>query len=75
MKHRLLRMVFGLMALLMSPALALAEEEDVVYARLQNYEKSITVEGSTMLSWLLFGFLAVICMAVLFKNAKRTHLD
>ena len=64
-----------------SPGTALAsssdDEESKVYdARLQGYDKNIQLDsGSTALSWLLLAALGVMCMAVLFKDAKRTHLD
>ena len=77
MKVRLLRAFCWLAAVLMAPAMALAADEDKLPdARIQNFTKSVGVpEGGTALTWLLLIFLAIICLAALFKNAKRTHLD
>src|SRR4051812_28437637 len=86
MKHRLLVFVCcTVIPVLMSPAMALArqykEEKEILDGRLEGYAKngqpfSVTVEGgSTGLTWVLLIFLAAICVSVMFKNAKRTHLD
>jgi len=32
-------------------------------------------DSTTSLIWLLFIFLAALALGVLFRNAKRTHLD
>jgi hypothetical protein len=62
---------------LASPSTARAQDEEVKYdARLDGYQGSVSVQNqSTALMWLLFVFIAVIAVAVLFKDAKRTHLD
>jgi hypothetical protein len=60
------------------PAAALAQEEPPKNdARLEGYEARVQVESgdSTALTWLLLVFLAMVAMGVMFKNAKRTHLD
>jgi len=60
------------------PAAALAQEESPKNdARLEGYEARVQVESgdSTALTWLLLVFLAMVAMGVMFKNAKRTHLD
>ena len=77
MKQRLLAWYGGVLALLGSPLLAMAEDDNpVYYAKLEGYTKSVKVEGgSVTLTWLLLVLLAVICVAVLFKDAKRSHLD
>jgi len=77
MKVRLLQMFCWLAAILAAPAMALAaDDEKLPDARIQNFTKPVGVpEGGTALTWLLLIFLAVICLAALFKNAKRTHLD
>jgi len=76
MRERLLRVVCWLLVVL-SPSLALAaDDEKLPDARVQNYPKPVSVpEGGTALTWLLLIFLSGICLATLFKNAKRTHLD
>jgi len=49
------------------------EETALLEGRLEGYPK--LTGGSTALTWLFMGFLGVIALASLFKNAKRTHLD
>jgi hypothetical protein len=57
-------------------ARAADDDEERIEARIQMYPKSVTTEkGSTALTWMLLFFLAIICVSVMFKNAKRTHLD
>ena len=78
LKHaRLLRVFCWIVAVLLSPVMALAADEDKAPdARIQNFSKPVSIpEGGTALTWLLLIFLTVICLAALFKNAKRTHLD
>jgi hypothetical protein len=80
MKERVLRLVcYGLvMGVLLWPAAAMAADDEGprIDARVQNFQKVVSVqEGGTALTWLLLIFLTLICLAALFKNAKRTHLD
>jgi hypothetical protein len=77
MKVRLLQVFYWLAGVLLVPAMALAADEDKLPdARIQNFTKTVSVpEGGTALTWLLLIFLTLICLAALFKNAKRTHLD
>ena len=68
---------FTVAALLM-PAVVLAQEEDVKNdARLEGYQTKVSLESgdSTALTWLLLVFLSMVALGVMFKNAKRTHLD
>ena len=66
-----------LSAAVLAPTSARAQDEEVkVDARLEGYQGNVSVENqSTALIWLLFVFLAVCAVGVLFKDAKRTHLD
>ena len=65
----------------MAPLVALAapkEDEETVLleGRLEGYTSTVRLESSsTALIWLMIGFLGIIAVATLFKNAKRTHLD
>ena len=66
----------------LAPVIAFAqrkgEEEgaDLKEARLEGYAfNARAAEGGPALTYLLFIFLAVLGLAVMFKNAKRTHLD
>jgi hypothetical protein len=55
----------------------MAQEEIKYYdARLEGYPTNVTLDlGTTALTWLLFVFLSVVCIGVMFKSARRTHLD
>ena len=81
MRYRLLALYVSV-AILLAPVVALAarsaEDEDTVKleARLEGYTNTVRLaSGSTALTWLFVGFLSAMAIAVLFKNAKRTHLD
>ena len=66
------------LAVLLSPAVVLAQEEEIKRdARLEGYAQKVMVDSgdSTALNWLLLVFLAMVALGVMFKNAKRTHLD
>ena len=78
MKQKLLTCICAVVAVLASPLSALADDpEDKVYdARLEGYGTNLTLpSSSTALMWLLLFVLAAMCVGVMFKNAKRTHLD
>lgn len=62
---------------LLWPTASLAQDEGVEYdARLDGYETKVQVDGdSTALMWILLVALAAVALGVMFKNARRTHLD
>jgi len=43
--------------------------------RLVQYPLNVSADGSLSLVWLLGIFLMIVCVAGVFKSAKRTHLD
>jgi hypothetical protein len=69
------------LALVLAPASALAQQRggpeiEIYDARLQGYEQQVMLEdSSTALTWLLLVALTALCLSVLFKDARRTHLD
>ena len=80
MKQRLLAACLMLvMGLAPSVALAAKEDEETAKqeARYEGYPTVVkmTNPGGTGLSWAMASFLAVLTVACLFKNARRTHLD
>ena len=78
MRYRLLRVLYGVAALVLWPMTVLAQdEEEVIDARLEGYsDTAVKLEsGSTAMTYLLLLVLVVVGLAALFKNAKRTHLD
>ena len=62
---------------LLAPIVVRADDENTSYdARIEGYTQKVQLDsGSTALTWLLFVVLGVLTIAVLFKDAKRTHLD
>jgi len=80
MRHRLIGLVIAFSAVALSPVIALAQDQPKTIApydgRIEGYGKQLTLDaGSSALTWLLLIFLGVICLGVLFKHARRTHLD
>jgi hypothetical protein len=76
MRSRLLSVVVGFMAIAMSPVLAMADDSKVYDGRLEGYGKGVTLEiGGTSLTWLLLVGVGILGLGVMFKNAKRSHLD
>jgi len=51
------------------------EEESLPDARLSGYPQVVQYSESNVLSWFAMVGLGAVCLGVLFKNAKRTHLD
>ena len=58
-------------------ARAANDDEDIKNdARTEGYQpKAQVAQNGTALTWLTFSLMSVIALAVLFKDAKRTHLD
>lgn len=80
MKHRIVAALACFAALVASPVAALAQRQqegpEIFDARLYGFQKNVVLDGhSTALIWIVFIILAFICLVVLFKDAKRTHLD
>ena len=83
MKQRLTLWVLTALVFLSSAGSAFAQrggdpDREVVDARLEGFAngRNVTIEGgTTALLWLLFAFLALVCVIGLFKDAKRSHLD
>ncbi len=58
------------------PALADDDEPSDYDARLLSYSKTVELSsGTTALTWVLLIVLSIVCLGVLFKDAKRSHLD
>lgn len=79
MKYRLLTWYVTL-AVLLAPLVASAQKEDeetaLLEGRLEGFPADVRLESTnTGLLWIMIGFVSVIALGALFKNAKRTHLD
>jgi hypothetical protein len=78
MKFRRLIAVGAVCGVLGMPAIAGAADEEAPThdARTEGYEQKVQLEkSSTALAWLVLAPLALVTLGVLFKDAKRTHLD
>lgn len=80
MRAKLIVSVIWFVAMALSPLNALAQDQPKPIApydgRVEGYGKQMTLDaGTSALTWLLLIFLGVICLGVLFKHARRTHLD
>lgn len=77
MKLKLICLVFSALAMLASPMAVMAQEEGPVpEARLEGYPAPVTLPPSgSAVSWILLLVMAGACAGVMFKQAKRTHMD
>ncbi len=66
---------------LLLPALALAkpteDESASLEGRLEGYGGNVRLPeaGSSAFTWIMLIFVTLVALAVLFKDAKRSHLD
>jgi hypothetical protein len=78
MKQKLLLLAMGLAMLGAAPMSALADDNTPKSydGRLDDYVKPVTLDNSgTGLTYFLWAALGGVALAVLFKDAKRSHLD
>ena len=78
MRNRFLAGLVVLATVALAPMSALADDSTPkdYDGRLDGYTKNVTLDSSgTALTYFLFVGIGVIGLGVLFKNAKRSHLD
>jgi hypothetical protein len=76
MPKRLIGWMVGVIVLVVAPcALAQDVQPKPVDARLEGYETRVTTDAGTAPAWFSLAGLSVLALSVLFKDAKRTHLD
>lgn len=80
MKIRILAALAAVLCFLGTPYQAHAQrnqtESEAIDARLKGYSQSVELpKQTTALTYFAFVILSVLCLAGLFKNARRTHLD
>jgi hypothetical protein len=77
MRRKLLAMAFVLLMLGVIPMSAMADDNAKSYdGRLDDYDKNVTLDnGGTALTYFIWVGLGVLGLIVLFKDAKRSHLD
>jgi hypothetical protein len=74
----LLSVVFVLLMLGAAPMSAMADDSkpETYDGRLDDYNRQVTLQGgSTALTYFIWVGLGVAAVIVMFKDAKRTHLD
>ena len=77
MKRKLMVLAVGLTMLGAAPMSALADDAPKSYdGRLDDYIKNVTLDNDgTALTYFLWAALGALALAVMFKDAKRSHLD
>jgi hypothetical protein len=76
-RGQLLMLAAMLVCAAMAPVMAWADDAPEPYdARMLGYPGNVQLDGgSTALTWIVLVLLGILTVAVLFKDAKRTHLD
>jgi len=76
-KKLLAGMVIALLTVGIAPQSALADDQSKSYdGRLDDYgNKSVTLDGGAALSYFVWIGLGLVGLLVMFKDAKRSHLD
>ncbi len=73
---KLFAAICTLVFLLGTPAWLFADDEPAYDARIEGYSSAMWTDGgTTALMWLLYIVVGLVCLSVLFKDARRTHLD
>jgi hypothetical protein len=62
-------------ALPVGPAARAQDDEGPPNAKLQGYDKEYEPQQGASLTYLLLIFIFLLTVGVMFKNARRTHLD
>jgi len=77
MRKKLLAVVIVLLTVGFAPLSALADDQSKSYdGRLDDYgNKSVTLDGGAALSYFVWIGLGLVGLLVMFKDAKRSHLD
>jgi hypothetical protein len=77
MRRKLFAMVIALSALGAAPMSVLADDAPKSYdGRLDDYVKPVTLDsGGTALTYFIWVGLGALALIVMFKDAKRSHLD
>jgi hypothetical protein len=77
MRRKLIVMTIALLALGAGPISAFADDNSKSYdGRLDDYNRNVTLDSSgTALTYFIWVGLGVAGLVVMFKDAKRSHLD
>ena len=77
MRRKLIVLTIALLAMGAGPISALADDNSKSYdGRLDDYNRNVTLDNSgTAFSYFIWAGLGVLGLVVMFKDAKRSHLD
>jgi hypothetical protein len=77
MRRNLVAAVIFLLTLVALPISARADDNAKSYdGRLDDYDKNVTLDnGGTALTYFVSAILGAVAVVVMFKDAKRSHLD
>jgi hypothetical protein len=78
MRKKLLAATIVLLTVGLAPLSALADDQSKSYdGRLDDYgkDKNVTLDSGTALSYFVWIGLGLVGLLVMFKDAKRSHLD
>lgn len=80
MRRHVLAQSFAVACLMLAPIGAFADDDDLTSypdGRLEGYAKPVVIEHGTSSAGTFFvlALAGGLCVGVLFKNSKRTHLD
>jgi hypothetical protein len=77
MRRKLIVMTIALLTMGAGPITALADDNSKSYdGRLDDYNKNVTLDnGGTALTYFVWVGLGLVGLIVMFKDAKRSHLD
>jgi hypothetical protein len=77
MRRKLLAVTIGLLTVGFAPLSALADDQPKYDGRLDDYgkERNVTLDSGAALSYFVWIGLGLVGLLVMFKDAKRSHLD
>ncbi|MGD0388563.1 MAG: hypothetical protein ABSC42_06360 [Tepidisphaeraceae bacterium] len=79
MRKKLLAVVIVLLTVGFAPLSAMADDQPKYDGRLDDYGgnggRNVTLDGGTALSYFVWIGLGLVGLLVMFKDAKRSHLD
>ncbi|MGA2443197.1 MAG: hypothetical protein ABSH08_19765 [Tepidisphaeraceae bacterium] len=76
MRKKLLATIVVLLTVGLAPLSALADDQSKSYdGRLDDYGKNVTLDSGAALSYFVWIGLGLVGLLVMFKDAKRSHLD
>ncbi len=77
MRRKLIILTIALLVMGAGPISAFADDNSKSYdGRLDDYNRNVTLDSNgSAFSYVVWGLLGLLGLGVLFKDAKRSHLD